>query len=81
MGDVFDAVTQYGLPLVMFIGVIWLSVSNVVVWRPSHDAICRLYEQQIADLRAERDRFADIARPAVESAKETAQLVRTVRSK
>lgn len=36
--DWFGLTTQFGLPLVMFFGVIYLSLTGKIVWKLSHDA-------------------------------------------
>ncbi len=74
--DIFSATTQYGLPLVMFFGVIWLSMSGRVIWKPSHDAIVAALTARLQDVTDERDKFADIAYKGVGALEQGAEALK-----
>ena len=48
--DAFSLAAQYGLPLVMFFGVIWLSYTEIIIWRPTYRAILTAKDDRIKDL-------------------------------
>ena len=84
--DVFSLTVQYGLPLVMFFGVLWLSLTGKIVWRGSHDEIVAALrevietkEQRNAVCAEERDRLFDLALPAVRSLEQGAEALKGVR--
>ena len=74
--DIFSVTTQYGLPIVMFFGVIWLSMSGRVIWKPSHDAIVSALTARLEDVSKERDKFADIAYRGVSGLEHGAEALR-----
>lgn len=57
--EIFDLVSRFGLPLVMFFGVIYLSLSGKVMWRPAYDALVAAMSDRIVatEKNAERDRL------------------------
>lgn len=77
--DIFAVTTQYGLPLVMFFGVLWLSMSGRVIWKPSHDAIVAALTARLADTVEERDKFADIAYKGVSGLEHGAEALKSSR--
>lgn len=84
--DVFSLTVQYGLPLVMFFGVIVLSMSGKIVWRKSHDEIVAALREVIAAKEKsnavcteERDRLFNLALPAVRSLEQGAEALKSVR--
>ena len=60
---------QYGLPLIMFFGVIWLSNAGIIVWKPTLDA----YKERLIDVVSERDRLMGITLPAVKAVEHGAE--------
>ena len=77
--ELFDLTVRFGLPLVMFFGVIYLSLSGAVIWRPSHNAIVDAYKARLEDVTRERDRAMDIAYPLARGVEQGATALRESR--
>lgn len=77
IGPLFELVAQYGLPLVMFFGVIALSIRGTIVWPPT----IRAYEERVRDVTEQRDKFAAIAYPAVKAVEEGARALQKAAEK
>lgn len=76
IGDLLDLTLKFGLPLILFYGVVWLSMTGKVVWRPSHDAIVTVLTERLKDVTSERDRFAEIAYKGVSAVEQGAEALK-----
>lgn len=74
--DVFQLTVQYGLPLIMFFGVVWLSMTGRIIWKPSHDAVVAALSHSLKDVTDERDRLFDVALPAVRAMESGAEALK-----
>ncbi len=72
-------VAQFGLPLVMFFGVIILSIRGDIIWKPSHQAVVSALTDRLQDVLRERDRFADLAYKGVSAAERGAEVLKSTR--
>lgn len=80
--EMFQLIIQFGLPLVMFVFVVVLSIRGDVIWRPTHEALLNVYRLQLQDVTAQRDKFAEIAlqaTAATERATSVAEQARQVK--